>query len=152
MFEPESEIPKDKIYIWMERTWMFQQLPWAIIFYLIGGWGWVFWGICSRVVVSIFGHWLIGYFAHNCGDRDWHVEGAAVQGHNIPWAALLTMGENWHNNHHAFPNSAKLGLMPGQWDPGWWMLMLFSKLGLVTDIVVFEKGQVRPELIQIKRV
>ncbi|MFT6101458.1 MAG: stearoyl-CoA desaturase (delta-9 desaturase) [Arenicella sp.] len=148
-FEPESEIADDPVYQWMETHWMLQQLPWAILFFAIGGWGWVCWGIASRVSVSIIGHWLIGYFAHNHGHRDWHVEGAAVQGHNIKWTALLTMGECWHNNHHAFPASAKLGLEQGQWDPGWWTLIALEKLGLVKDLVTPEKIQTRDELVRL---
>ena len=34
----------------------------------------------------------------------------------------ITMGEAWHNNHHAFPGSARLGLDAGEIDPGWWVL------------------------------
>jgi stearoyl-CoA desaturase (delta-9 desaturase) len=117
----------------MERTWMLQQLPWAVLFYWIGGWTWVFWGICSRVSVSIFGHWMIGYLAHNQGERSWHVIDAAAQGYNVPWAALITMGESWHNNHHAYPGSAKLGIEAGQWDPGWWVLLLLQRFGLAYD-------------------
>ena len=130
---------------------MLQQLPWALAFYLIGGWGWVFWGICSRVSVSILGHWLIGHFAHNRGHRDWHVEGAAVQGYNVPFAGLLTMGESWHNNHHAFPGSARLGLEPGQWDPGWWALTLMQRLGLASDFVLPSDLPVRKELRRIEQ-
>lgn len=59
------------------------------------------------------------------------VDGAAVQGRNVKWASLVTMGESWHNNHHAFPGSAKLGLHAGEWDPGWWVLLGLRKLGLV---------------------
>ena len=144
--EPEDAIRHDRVYAFMERTWMAQQLPWAMLFFAIGGWPWVFWGIASRVSVSIFGHWLIGYFAHNHGHRDWDVRGAAVQGHNVPFAALLTMGESWHNNHHAFPGSAKLGLLPGQWDPGWWVLKAFERLGLANDFVLPEDLAPRNEL------
>jgi len=149
LFKTEKKIADDPVYIWMERTWMLQQLPWAILFFAIGGWSWVFWGICSRVTVSIIGHWLIGYFAHNKGHRDWHVENAAVQGHNIYWTSLLTMGENWHNNHHAFPHSAKLGLQRGQWDPGWWMLLVLQRLKLVNNLIVADVKLTRPELHQI---
>ncbi|MDJ0710368.1 MAG: acyl-CoA desaturase [Woeseiaceae bacterium] len=134
--EAEPAIADDPVYQFMEKTWMLQQLPWALLFYTIGGWSWVCWGIGSRVSVSIVGHWLIGYFAHNDGERDWHVEGAAVQGHNVPFVALLTMGESWHNNHHAFPGSARLGLESGQWDPGWWVLQLMERLGLASDFVL----------------
>jgi len=145
----EPEIADDQIMSWMDRNWMLQQLPWALLFFYLGGWSWVFWGICSRVSASIFGHWLIGYFAHNQGQRSWHIEGAAVQGHNIPWTALLTMGENWHNNHHAFPYSAKLGLEHGQWDPGWWALKIMEKLGLVHSLLTPDTMQVRPELVRL---
>ncbi len=144
--DAETAISEDRVYRFMESTWMLQQLPWALLFYLIGGWGWVFWGICSRVSVSILGHWLIGYFAHNSGHREWDVEGAAVQGYNVPFAALLTMGESWHNNHHAFPGSAKLGLHAGQWDPGWWVLKLLERLGLAWDIVTPDMLPERAEL------
>lgn len=145
----EPEIAEDPVYQWMERTWMFQQAPWVLLFFWFGGPGWVFWGICSRVSISIFGHWLIGYFAHNKGARDWHVDGAAVQGYNVPWCALLTMGESWHNNHHAFPGSAKLGIEKGQWDPGWWVLRVLEKAGLVTGIVTNESLQGRSNLSRL---
>lgn len=144
----EPEIAENRVYRLMERTWLLQQLPWALLFLVIGGWSWVFWGICSRVSISIFGHWLIGYFAHNVGRRDWHVEGAAVQGFNVPFAALLTMGESWHNNHHAYPGSAKLGLEPGQWDPGWWVLKFLERFGLVSRLVTPDALESRPELIR----
>ena len=59
----------------------------------------------------------MGYYAHNDGNRDWHVAGARVQGHNVAFAAILTMGESYHNNHHPYPNSAKFDLYPEQF-PG----------------------------------
>jgi len=133
-FAPEDRIAKDVVYLFMEKYWMHQQLPWAVLFFLLGGVPWVIWGICARVAVSVTGHWLIGYFAHNQGERDWHVEGVAVQGYNLPIAAYITMGESWHNNHHAFPGSAKLGLKTGQPDPGWWVLVCLQKIGLAWSI------------------
>ncbi len=145
----EPAIATDRVYRLMERTWMLQQLPWAMAFFAIGGWSWVFWGICSRVSISMCGHWLIGHFAHNTGHRDWHVEGAAVQGFNVPFAALLTMGESWHNNHHAYPGSAKLGLEPGQWDPGWWVLKGLQRVGLASALVTPRTLAARPELVRI---
>jgi len=58
------------------------------------------------------------------GDMAHEVDGTAVQGRNILGTSLLTMGEGWHNNHHAFPHSARLGLAEGKWDPGWWALRI----------------------------
>lgn len=123
----EESILDTQFYRFMEKTWMLQQLPLALILYFIGGVEWVIWGTCLRVAISVTGHWLIGYFAHNLGHRSWHVKGAGVQGYNIKFCGLITMGECWHNNHHAFPGSAKLGLEKGQSDPGWWVLIILSK-------------------------
>jgi len=145
-FQPEAEFANDRIYHWMEKNWMWQQLPWAILFLGLGGISWLVWGICMRVMVSIVGHWLIGYFAHNHGARDWHVQGASVQGYNIKFTGLITMGECWHNNHHAFPGSAKLGIEKNQMDPGWWVLSIFDKLGLIWDIKLPKDLPVRDEL------
>ena len=135
---PRFEIPEalqhDRFLMWVERTWMAQQLPWALILYAVGGTGWVLWGVCLRVSVSLTGHWWVGHFAHRSGPQHWHVEGAAVQGHNVAGCGLISFGECWHNNHHAFPGSAKLGLYPGQVDPGWWVLQVLRAIGWVSNI------------------
>ncbi len=79
-FVPPDEIARDPFYRGLERTWLAQQLPWALLFFALGGIGWVLWGICFRVWVSLSGHWLIGHFAHREGHRSWDMQGAAVQG------------------------------------------------------------------------
>jgi stearoyl-CoA desaturase (delta-9 desaturase) len=113
---------------------MAQHVPWAILFYVWGGLPFVLWGVCARVTAGVFGHWIIGYLAHNHGELQRVVVGAAVQGRNVRWTSLLTMGECWHNNHHAFPGSARLGLREDEWDPGWWVLSGLRNVGLVWDI------------------
>ncbi|WP_200956285.1 acyl-CoA desaturase [Lysobacter sp. Root983] len=142
----EARIADDRFYRFLQRSWMAQHLPWALLFFALGGWGWVFWGVCARVSAGVFGHWLIGYFAHNHGGMHHEVRGAAVQGHNVRFASLLTMGESWHNNHHAFPGSARLGLYPGEWDPGWWTLRALARVGLVGRLREPADLPPRPEL------
>jgi fatty-acid desaturase len=136
-FAPEDRLAKAKFYALLERTWMLQQLPVAIALWAAGGWAWVVWGVCARVAVCVTGHWLVGHFAHRQGHQTYIVDDAGVQGHNVGLGGingLLTMGECWHNNHHAFPGSAKLGLHAGQPDPGWWVLQVLQRTGLVWDI------------------
>ena len=99
----EERVANDRFYRFIERTVLLQQLIWIGVFYFFGGVDWVIWGVFVRVAVSVTGHWLIGYFAHRQGHRDWHVDGAGVQGYNINFCGLITFGECWHNNHHAFP-------------------------------------------------
>lgn len=145
-FHPEKQLKNDRIYQFMEKTWMLQQLPLALLLFACGGISWVIWGISARIVVSVTGHWLIGYFAHNHGEMDHKVEDAAVQGHNVKWASYITMGESWHNNHHAFPDSAILGIYDNQPDPGWWALNAMKNMGLVWDIVLPEDLPYRKNL------
>lgn len=145
----EDRIAGDRFYRFLQRTWMLQQLPWALLLFAIGGWGFVFWGVCARVCAGVGGHWAVGYFAHNRGDMHHLVRGACVQGHNVRFVSLLTMGESWHNNHHAFPGSAKLGLQPGEWDPGWWCLRTLRAVGLAWDLCEPADLPPRPELIAV---
>jgi stearoyl-CoA desaturase (delta-9 desaturase) len=145
----ERRVGNDRFYRLIEHTWMAQQLPWALLFFVVGGVPWVVWGIAVRVSLSVTGHWLVGYFAHNRGPRSWHIEGAGVQGHNVPYCGLITMGEAWHNNHHAFPSSARLGVHPGETDPGWWVLMLLERLGLVWNVKTPDMLPFRPNLVRL---
>src|SRR5262249_54756499 len=85
---------------------------------LMGGWSWVVWGIFVRVSVCVTGHWLVGHFAHRKGGQTWVIDGASAQGYNVKFAGLISMGEGWHNNHHAFPSSPRMRLFPGQSGPG----------------------------------
>lgn len=104
----EAKYSSDRFYQWLEYTWRFHQLYLAVGLYFLGGWAFVVWGVFVRVSVSIVGHWSITYFCHNPGPGKWRVKNAAVQASNIPGLGLITYGECWHNNHHAFPESARI--------------------------------------------
>lgn len=146
-FNIEEDVLSDRFYRFIEKTWLLHQLVVAIPLYWIGGLNWLVWGVSVRIVVSVGGHWLIGYFAHNDGERTWRVEGAAVQGHNIRLAGLLSMGEAWHNNHHAYPGSAMLGLYTDEPDPGWWVLNALHNIGIVKNIRLPQQLPARSELV-----
>jgi stearoyl-CoA desaturase (delta-9 desaturase) len=129
---------RDPFYRFLEATWMAQQLPVAGLLFVAGGWPWVVWGVCVRVSTSVIGHWFVGHLAHRQGPQSWLVKDAGVQAHDVPWAAIPTMGEAWHNNHHAFPGSARIGLYPGQSDWGYVFIRLLVRLGLAWDIALPE--------------
>jgi fatty-acid desaturase len=95
----EPRIAHDRFYQFLERTWMAQQLPLAALLFVCGDWAFVFWGVCARITAAAFGHRAIGHLAHNHGELVREIRGAAVQGRNVRFASLLTMGECWHNNH-----------------------------------------------------
>lgn len=133
-FDPGPGIGDDRFYQFLDRSWMLQQLPLAIILYAIGGMPWLVWGVFVRVAACTSLHWAISYWAHTSGPSDWAVDGAVIQAHNVPLLAIPTMGESWHGNHHAFPSSARHGLYPGQIDLGWHFIQLLEFLGLAWDI------------------
>lgn len=135
----EPAVRDDPFYRFLERSWRLQQIPLALILFWLGGWGWVVWGVVVRVLVSTVGHWTVTWFCHNPGPGRWRVRGACVQASNLPGLGLLTYGECWHNNHHAFPESARIGLDPGQMDPGWWVIRALERAGLARDV-----GRPRP--------
>lgn len=138
-FDPGPGIADDRFYRFLQRSWMLQQVPVALILYVVGGLPWLVWGICVRVATGVSMHWFVGYICHNHGPQSWLVNNGAVQAHNVPWAAIPSMGESWHNNHHAFPASARHGLYPGQIDIGFRFVQLLERLGLAWDIQTPDK-------------
>jgi fatty-acid desaturase len=135
-FDPGIGIADDWFYRFLQRTWMLQQVPVAVILYWIGGLPWLIWGVCVRVTTGVTMHWFVGYICHTHGPQSWLVNNGAVQAHNVPWAAIPSMGESWHNNHHAFPASARHGLYPGQIDIGFRFVELLGRAGLAWDIQI----------------
>ena len=55
---------------------------------------------------------------------------------NVWWVALLALGEGWHNNHHAFPGSAKTGLLRHEIDISWLTILAMKNLGLAQRVNV----------------
>jgi fatty-acid desaturase len=135
-FDPrvDPRIERDPVHLFFERTWRWQQLPWALVLLAVGGWPWLVWGTFVRVAVSTTGHWFVGHVAHRTGYRAHENRGAAVQGWNCLLLGTLSMGEGWHNNHHAFPGSARLGIRWWELDPGWWLIAGLRALGLARDV------------------
>jgi stearoyl-CoA desaturase (delta-9 desaturase) len=137
---PDASAAADPFYRWLERTWRWQQLPWALLLFAAGGLPWLVWGGFVRVAVSTLGHWLVGYVAHRHGYRAYENRGAAVQGWNNLLLGAISMGEGWHNNHHAFPRSARLGIRAWELDVGWWLIAGLRALGLARQVVLPGEG------------
>ncbi|HEX4301264.1 MAG TPA: fatty acid desaturase [Rhizomicrobium sp.] len=138
-FDPGPGIADDRFIRFLDRTWMLQQIPLAVVLFLLGGWPFVVWGVCVRVAACTTMHWFISYFAHTHGPQDWIVDGAVIQAHNVPFMAIPTMGEAWHSNHHAFPASARHGLYPGQIDIGYRFVQVLERLGLAWNVNLPER-------------
>ena len=147
----ENHYSQDTFYKFLEKTWRWHQVAVAVLLYIWGGWGFVIWGVCARVSLSVIGHWTITYICHNPGPGVWRVREAYVQASNIPGFGIVTYGECWHNNHHAFPESAKIGIEKGQCDPSWRFIQLLQIFGLITDVRLPRPVDQREDLYKTHR-
>ena len=110
---------------------------------------WLVWvGLLNRVaVLHAFG--LINSVCHLWGTRPYRTPVSESPTNNL-FVALLIFGEGWHNNHHAFPASARQGLRWYQIDPAWYVIWLLKKAGLAKDVLLpkekaLERRRRKPE-------
>lgn len=107
------------------------QVTVGLIFVAIGGWGMVVWAIFVRLVVGYHVTFFVNSVCHKFGYKTYETGDNSL---NCWWAALLTFGEGWHNNHHKFQTIARAGHKWWEVDVTMWMIRLMEKLGLAWDI------------------
>ena len=113
------------------------QVALALGLFAFGGWSWVVWGIFVRLAVSYHTTWLVNSAAHMLGYRTF---ATPDQSTNCWWVALISWGEGWHNNHHAFPFSARHGLRWFEVDLTWWHVRVLAFLRLADGVKVPTKA------------
>ncbi|MDF5753248.1 acyl-CoA desaturase [Spongiactinospora sp. TRM90649] len=91
-----------------------------------GAWTALFWAGLVRYAVVHHVTWSVNSIAHTFGDRPFR---ARDRSSNVGWVALLTLGEGWHNWHHADPTCARHGVLRGQLDPSARLIRWFERLG-----------------------
>jgi len=135
------DLIEDPVISWVDRTF----LLWAVLGLLIPfALGWVIggtivaaltallWGGLVRVFVLHHFTYSINSLCHVFGRRDFET---TDESRNLALIALPTLGEAWHNNHHAFPTSAVHGLRWYQVDLSAAVITGLEKTGLVWDVV-----------------
>jgi stearoyl-CoA desaturase (delta-9 desaturase) len=108
-----------------------------------GGLTGLLWGGAVRVFLLHHATFSINSLCHYFGRRPF---ATADQSHNLAWLAPIALGEAWHNNHHAFPTSARHGLGRWQLDPSAWLISALERCHLAWDVV-----RIGPERQQAKR-
>jgi stearoyl-CoA desaturase (Delta-9 desaturase) len=107
---------------------------------LLGGlvsWSWqgavtaFFWGSLVRVALLHHVTWSINSICHAIGTRPFK---SRDRSGNVAWLAVLSMGESWHNLHHADPTCARHGVLRGQVDSTARFIWVFEKFGWATDV------------------
>lgn len=129
------DIAGDPVYQFLEKYFLLPQLLLAIALYSLGGWPFVVWGIFVRLVLVYHCTWFVNSATHQFGYR---THEAGDHSTNCWWVALLTYGEGWHNNHHAFQYSARHGLQWWEIDATWLTIRLLQFLGLAHNVKLAE--------------
>jgi stearoyl-CoA desaturase (delta-9 desaturase) len=150
MFTPEitgwgyyvPDLLKDRTIFAINRQyfiWVFSGLlaPTLLGGLLTGTWRGVFdgflWGGLVRIFLVHQTSWSINSICHIFGRRAFDTRDQST---NNFWIALLSFGEGWHNNHHAFPHSAMHGLRWWEVDLSGYLIQLLKRLGLVWNVKI----------------
>ena len=99
---------------------------------VLAGLSGLLWGGAMRILVLHHVTYSINSLCHMFGKRDFDT---TDESRNLAWLALPTLGEAWHNSHHAFPTSAVHGLGRWQVDVSALVIDGFEKAGWVWDVV-----------------
>jgi len=135
------DLTKDPIYRFLEQNGSWHRAHWLAAAIGIGfrlflllcfGWVVALASLAAGVVVLQI-PLLLNVVCHKpkLGYKTFATEDDSV---NVWWLALLTAGESWHNNHHAFPGSARSGLAAHEFDLSWLTLRLLKACGLVSKM------------------
>jgi stearoyl-CoA desaturase (delta-9 desaturase) len=101
------------------------------------------WAGLARIFVAHHVTWSINSICHFFGTRRFDTDDHST---NVFWLALPSLGEAWHNNHHAFPQSAYHGLRWYELDPSGWAIALMERVGLAWDVVRITPERERSKL------
>jgi stearoyl-CoA desaturase (delta-9 desaturase) len=131
----------DPIVNWISRTfllWVVASLTlpfllgWAIGGTLDAALTGLLWGGAVRMLVLHHSTYSINSLCHFFGRQRFKT---GDESRNLWWLSVFTFGESWHNNHHAFPTSARHGLGRFQLDTSAWVIWALEKTGLAWDVV-----------------
>jgi stearoyl-CoA desaturase (delta-9 desaturase) len=146
------DLIEDPVASFVDRTFLIWAISGFVVSFLLGlliggslmaGLTGMLWGGLVRLLVLHHATYSINSLCHYFGRRPFDT---SDQSRNLAWLAPLTLGEAWHNAHHAFPTSARHGVDRHQLDISALLITLLERLGLAWDVV-----RVDPKRIEGKR-
>ncbi|XP_010465579.1 PREDICTED: probable lipid desaturase ADS3.2, chloroplastic [Camelina sativa] len=133
-----DDLVRQPFYRFLQRTILLHQMAYALLFYFCGGMPFLVWGIGVATVVRLHTTFLVNSVCHVWGTRAWNTPDFSK---NNWWVAIITFGEGWHNNHHAFEFSARQGLEWWQLDGTWYIIRFLEAIGLATNVKLPTESQ-----------
>jgi len=129
------DLLRDPFLVFIDRYYYVTSMVAGVALWAIGGWTMLLWGIFFRTVIGWHTTWLVNSATHLWGSR--RFETTDDSRNNVVIAAM-TFGEGWHNNHHAYPRSARHGLTWKEFDFNWMQIFALEKLGLIKDVYALD--------------
>ncbi|KAL5718631.1 hypothetical protein ACHQM5_011513 [Ranunculus cassubicifolius] len=132
-----SDLTQQPYYKFLRKTVMLHPLILGIILYMVGGFPFIVWGMAVRIVMVYHITFSVNSICHIWGHQAWNTGDLSKNN----WVlSVITFGESWHNNHHAFEYSARQGLEWWQIDVTWYVIKLLEYVGLATDVKLPSKA------------
>ncbi|GAB4850074.1 Palmitoyl-monogalactosyldiacylglycerol delta-7 desaturase, chloroplastic [Ancistrocladus abbreviatus] len=126
-----GDLEKQPFYRFIRCTYILHPLALGALLYAKGGFPYLVWGMGVRTIWVYHITWLVNSACHVWGSQAWNTGDLS---RNNWWVAMLSFGEGWHNNHHAFEYSARHGLEWWQIDITWYTVRLLQVIGLASDV------------------
>ena len=117
--------------VWLDKYYIVAPVTLGVVLFAIGGLPWLVWGLGISTVFLWHGTFTINSLSHVFGKRRFDTTDTS---RNNWLLAIVTLGEGWHNNHHAFAGGAKAGFYWYEYDITYYGLWIFHKLGLITEL------------------
>jgi fatty-acid desaturase len=141
------DLMQDRFIVALNRVYFVPLIILAIVLLAVGGWPLVLWGVFLRVTLGLHATWLVNSATHLWGRRRFDTNDNS---RNSWWVALLTWGEGWHNNHHAYPTSARHGLAWYEIDFNWWGIRSLQLLHLAKGIKLVRLKALPSDQIRVR--
>ncbi len=125
------DLMHDRMMLFFEKTYFLWLVASGIALYAIGGWSFLLWGLCARMVFMYHSTWFVNSATHLWGYRNYETKD---ESRNLWWVAVLAYGEGWHNNHHAHPHTARAGHRWWELDPTFWAIRALQLVGLAYNV------------------
>jgi stearoyl-CoA desaturase (delta-9 desaturase) len=133
------DLMKDKFHVVLNRFYYVPLIISGVVLFALGGVPALLWGVFVRVTFGLHATWLVNSATHLWGTRRFETTDDSTNNWLI---ALLTFGEGWHNNHHAFPTAARHGLKWYEIDINWWGIKALKLMGWARGIKLISKEQI----------
>jgi len=136
----DPQLESDRFLRGLERSWWLVNLGFYAGLTVAIGWQGALVLGPTRVAGSVLGHWFIGFWTHKHGPRRFRIHGASEEGTNSVLLGWISFGEGYHNNHHAHPDSARMGVRAWELDLGWLAILAFERVGMLRGVKAWSRG------------